>query len=282
MKWTLPNNQRELPLVMGIVNVTPDSFSDGGLFEAPGRAIDQVAKMVEAGANIIDVGGESTRPGADSVPLDRELERVLPVIEAIRARFDVPISIDTTKPEVMTAATDAGASMINDVNGLEAEGALKAAALARVPVCVMHRQGNARTMQENPDYVDVVVEVGKYLKARTQACEQAGIARHHVVVDPGFGFGKTLAHNLQLFHALPQLVQVQPVLVGVSRKSMLGAVLDRAVDERLSGSLALAALATWMGASIIRVHDVPETVDAVRITQAVRDVAYNAGTGHNS
>ncbi len=282
MKWTLPDNPRQLPLVMGILNVTPDSFSDGGLFFEPDRAIDQVAAMIEAGADMIDVGGESTRPGADSVCLDRELERVVPVIELIHARFDIPISIDTTKPDVMTAATDAGASMINDVNGLEAEGALKAAALARVPVCVMHRQGNAKTMQEKPDYADVVDEVESYLQERTRACELAGIKRQHVIVDPGFGFGKTLNHNLELFKALPQLVKTQPVLVGVSRKSMLGAVLNREVDERLSGSLALAALAAWLGAAIIRVHDVSETIDAVRITQAVRDVAYNAGAAHNN
>ena len=282
MKWTLPTDARQWPLVMGILNVTPDSFSDGGRFFEAGPALDQVASMIEAGAELVDVGGESTRPGADIVSVEQELDRVIPVIESIRARFDIPISIDTTKPEVMVAATEAGASLINDVNGLEAEGALKAAALARVPVCIMHRKGSARTMQDKPAYENVVEEVANYLLERTRACEAAGIRREHVIVDPGFGFGKNLNHNLRLFNALPLMAEKQPVLVGVSRKSMIGAVLDREVDDRLHGSLALAALATWMGAAIVRVHDVLETVDAVRITQAVRDVAYNADALNNN
>ncbi len=275
MKWSLPSNPQQLPLVMGILNVTPDSFSDGGRFDTLAAAVDEVAAMIAAGADMIDVGGESTRPGADVVSLDEERARVVPVIEAIRSRFDVPVSVDTTKPDVMTAATDAGASMINDVNGLEAEGALKAAALARVPVCVMHRKGTSRNMQHNPAYSNVVDEVAAYLAERVSACVAAGIAKDQIVIDPGFGFGKTLEHNLELFKALPEFSSSQPVLVGVSRKSMLGAVLNRDVNDRLSGSLALAALAAWMGAAIVRVHDVAQTVDAVRITCAVRDVAYN-------
>ncbi|MEM7081810.1 MAG: dihydropteroate synthase [Pseudomonadota bacterium] len=274
MNWTFPPSSDGWPKVMGIINVTPDSFSDGGQFDSVDAAVRQASAMVKAGVDIVDVGGESTRPGADRVAVDQELERVVPVIEAIVREFDVPVSIDTTKPEVMTAATDAGALMINDVNGLEAEGALKAAALARVPVCVMHRQGSAKTMQDNPTYQSVVADIAHYLANRVTACEAAGIDRDQIIVDPGFGFGKTLEHNLALFKSLPAL-SPQPLLVGVSRKSMLGAVLNREVDERLSGSLALAALAAWMGAAIIRVHDVPETIDAVRITCAVRDVAYN-------
>ncbi len=277
MKWSLPNNPQQLPLVMGILNVTPDSFSDGGRFDTLDATVDEVAAMIAAGADMIDVGGESTRPGADVVSLDEEWARVVPVIEAIRSRFDVPVSIDTTKPDVMTAATDAGASMINDVNGLEAEGALKAAAFARVPVCVMHRLGTSSNMQHNPAYSNVVDEVAAYLAERVCACTLAGIAKEQIAIDPGFGFGKTLEHNLELFKALPAFTSSQPVLVGVSRKSMLGAVLGREVNERLSGSLALAALAAWMGAAIVRVHDVAQTVDAVRITCAVRDVAYNNG-----
>ncbi len=276
MKWSLTDNPQKLPLVMGILNVTPDSFSDGGRFDSLEQTIDEVAAMIASGADMIDVGGESTRPGADVVSLDQEWSRVVPVIEAIRSRFDIPVSIDSTKPEIMTAATDAGAAMINDVNGLEAEGALKAAALAQVPVCIMHRKGTSRNMQNNPQYANVVEEVSGYLEERVRACVDAGIARAHVVIDPGFGFGKTLNHNLELFKALPELARSQPVLVGVSRKSMLGAVLSREVDERLAGSLALASLATWMGASIVRVHDVEQTVDAVRITTAVRDVTYNS------
>ncbi|MFK8029427.1 MAG: dihydropteroate synthase [Gammaproteobacteria bacterium] len=275
MKFTIPNAPSELPLIMGILNVTPDSFSDGGRFNKCEVAIDEAAAMVEAGVDIIDVGGESTRPGAEAVTVEQELARVIPVIEAIRTRFDTAISIDTMKPEVMTAATQIGASMINDVNALEAEGALKAAALARVPVCVMHKLGSAKTMQNDPNYVNVVDEVAAYLKQRIAACVAAGIPEDEVVIDPGFGFGKKVDHNLQLFSELPALCNSQPVLVGVSRKSMLGAVLNRDVHERLSGSLALAALATWMGAAIVRVHDVPETIDAVRITRAVRDVGYS-------
>lgn len=276
MKWTLPSDHSRLPLIMGILNVTPDSFSDGGQFAHPDAALAAVETMVASGVDIIDVGGESTRPGADPVSIEQELGRVVPVIESIRSRFDVPISIDTMKPEVMSAAVESGASMINDVNGLEAEGALKAAALARVPVCVMHKRGTAKVMQDNPAYADVVQDIARYLGDRVDACVAAGIPREQVVVDPGFGFGKTLEHNLALFNQLPELVKDYPVLVGVSRKSMLGAVLDRPVDERLAGSLALAALSAWMNVAIVRVHDVAETHDAIQITRAVRDVAYNA------
>ena len=224
--------------------------------------------MVEEGASIIDIGGESTRPGAQPVSVDEELARVIPVIEAIRAELDVIISIDTTKAAVMRAAVDAGAHMINDVMALRGEGALQAAAELRVPVCLMHMQGEPRTMQSAPHYRDVVAEVRDFLAERRQACQDAGIEAGQILVDPGFGFGKTLAHNLQLFKHLPELGS--PLLVGVSRKSMIGSMLDRPVDQRLHGSVTLAALAAWLGAAIIRVHDVGPTVQAIQCVAAVR------------
>lgn len=258
---------------MGILNVTPDSFSDGGQFDQLDQAMSQVREMIAAGADIIDIGGESTRPGADPVSVDEELARVLPVIEAIRAESDVPISIDTVKSEVMYQAVAAGASMINDVNALQDSGAVACAAQAGVPVCLMHRKGDSKTMQNQSQYTNVVEEVAAFLAERAAVCVKAGISPEQIVIDPGFGFGKTVEHNLQLFQQLPKLGKQHKVLVGVSRKSMLGSVLDRPVDQRLSASIALAGLATWLNAAIIRVHDVTETVDAVRITRAVRDVA---------
>jgi dihydropteroate synthase len=259
------------PLVMGIVNVTPDSFSDGGRYVRAELAVAHALKLVEQGADLLDIGGESTRPGADAVSTTDELERVIPVIEALAERCQVPISIDTSKPEVMTAAVAAGAGMINDVNGLRAEGALAAAAAAGVPVCVMHMQGQPRTMQANPQYQDVVGEVSAFLAERADACVAAGIPRDFICLDPGFGFGKTLAHNLALLRHQAQLRSLDlPLLIGISRKSMLGAVTGRtSPDDRLAASLAAAVLAAERGAAILRVHDVAETVDALKLTQAV-------------
>ncbi len=258
------------PQVMGILNVTPDSFSDGGRFVEASRALDHAAGMIDEGAAILDIGGESTRPGAAPVSVAEELERVVPVIERVRARFDIPISIDTSKPEVMREAVAAGASMINDVCALRQEGALEVAASCGVPVCLMHMLGEPRTMQHAPRYRNVVTEVCQFLEERVAACISAGIDRHKLVVDPGFGFGKTLEHNIELMRGLPELRKLGlPVLVGVSRKSMIGKILDRATDDRLIGSVTLAALAVWQGAAIVRVHDVRETIDALRITAAV-------------
>lgn len=263
------------PRVMGILNVTPDSFSDGGDFFSPAggpeRALAQAERMVVDGAAIIDVGGESTRPGAAAVSTEEELARVIPVIEALHARLpDVVISIDTSKPEVMRAAVAAGASMINDVRALQADGALAVARELDVAICLMHMQGEPRMMQQQPHYDDVVAEVRAFLLARVAACLEAGIARDRLLVDPGFGFGKTLAHNLILLRRLGEFRELGlPLLAGFSRKSMIGALTGRAVGERLYGSIAVAALAAWQGASVLRVHDVAETADALRVCGAV-------------
>lgn len=266
---------RELDLsrahVMGILNVTPDSFSDGGRFNQRDAALRHVEQMVADGATLIDVGGESTRPGATPVPVAQELERVVPMVEAIASRFDVVISVDTSAPEVMSASAAAGAGLINDVRALEREGALEAARASGLPVCLMHRQGEPDSMQLAPRYASVLDEVNAYLQSRVEACEAAGLARDRLLLDPGFGFGKSLEHNLQLFARLADLRPTGlPVLVGVSRKSMIGQALDRPVDQRLFGGLALAALAVDAGACIIRVHDVAATCDAVRMAEAVR------------
>ncbi len=267
------------PQVMGIVNVTPDSFSDGGQFLDPVAAIEHGHALAEAGADILDVGGESTRPGAQAVSAGQELARVLPVIDGLAAT-GLPVSIDTSKPEVMHEAVASGAAMINDVNALREPGAPEAAAEAGVPVCLMHMQGTPRTMQQDPVYADVVAEVRDFLLARARVCEEAGLPRSHIVIDPGFGFGKTVEHNLQLLRGLPDLVATgYPVLVGLSRKSMLQSVTGRAVGERLSGSLALTTVASWLGARIVRVHDVAETLDAVKVAHAARAVAMPAD-GH--
>ncbi|MEP7313455.1 MAG: dihydropteroate synthase [Pseudomonadota bacterium] len=259
------------PAVMGVLNVTPDSFSDGGRFVRHDAALAQAALMAEAGAAIIDVGGESTRPGAAPVPLQQELDRVLPVIEGLRASVDAVISIDTLKPEVMQAAVAAGAGLINDVQALLAPGALQVAAAGGAAVCLMHMQGEPRTMQHEPRYDDVVAEVHGFLRQRAQACIAAGIATQRILLDPGFGFGKTVAHNMALLAALPRLTAGPlPVLVGLSRKSMLKSLLGRDVGDRLAGSLALATIAAFKGARVIRCHDVAETVDAVTIATAVR------------
>ncbi len=262
------------PQVMGILNVTPDSFSDGGVFFARDAAMRQAEAMWRAGAAIIDVGGESTRPGAEPVTVQEELDRVIPIVEALHAELPVVLSVDTSKPEVMREAVAAGAGLINDVYALRREGALEAARECGVPVCLMHMQGEPRTMQREPRYDDVVDEVVGFLGQRISACLEAGIARDRLLVDPGFGFGKELPHNLQLLKNLPQLKKLDcPILVGISRKSMVGALLDgRPVDGRLHGSVAAATLAVWQGAAIVRAHDVGPTVDAVRIAAAVRQV----------
>jgi dihydropteroate synthase len=258
------------PRVMGILNVTPDSFSDGGRFLRHEQAVEQALSMVAQGAAIIDIGGESTRPGAADVSLEEELARVIPLIEALRPELPVPISVDTSKPEVMRAAAAAGAGMINDVCALRRDGALAAAAQSRLPVCLMHMQGEPRTMQAEPHYEDVVAEVEAFLRGRITACEAAGIPRERLLLDPGFGFGKTLAHNLSLLKHLQSFHQLgAPLLVGMSRKSMIGQVLDAPLDARLYGSVAAATMAALQGAQIIRVHDVQATVDALKMVAAV-------------
>jgi len=256
------------PAVMGILNVTPNSFSDGGRFADPGAALTQARRMVADGAAIIDVGGESTRPGAAPASLQEELDRVVPVIEAITRELDVLVSVDTMKPEVMRAAVAAGAGLINDVLALQAPGAIETAAASGAAVCLMHMQGTPRTMQQDPHYEDVVREVGDFLQERAGACRAAGIPADRIALDPGFGFGKTLDHNLQLLRGLGGLGRGYPLLVGLSRKSMLGKLTGRPVDQRLAGSIALAALAVAAGARIVRCHDVAETVDAVRVAWA--------------
>ena len=260
------------PRIMGVLNITPDSFSDGGAWLSVENAVAHARQMVDAGADIIDVGGESTRPGSAPVSAGEELQRVVPVIEALRAGVEVPVSIDTQKPAVMRAAVAAGAGMINDVNALQADDAIETAAALGVPVCLMHMQGVPQTMQDEPDYRDVVAEVISFLGARAAACEAAGIAQGQIVLDPGFGFGKTVGHNLSLLRRLDALVALgYPVLVGLSRKSLIGKVLGLPVDKRLYPSIALAVLAVWQGASIVRCHDVRQTREAVLMCRAVRD-----------
>ena len=261
------------PRIMGIVNVTPDSFSDGGKFFSRDAALRQAVKLVEDGADILDIGGESTRPGSTPVAVQEEIDRVAPVIEAISSELDVPISIDTMKAEVMRTAVAVGAGLINDVNALRGEGALQAAAELKVPVCLMHMQGTPQTMQTEPDYQDVVSEVESFLLERVAVCEQAGIPAERIMLDPGFGFGKRARHNLRLMKHLSRLTDLPyPVLVGVSRKSIIGDMLKVDVKERLAGSLALASIAVWQGAKLIRTHDVRETAQAVKLTQHVQQV----------
>jgi dihydropteroate synthase len=258
----------ERPLVMGVVNVTPDSFSDGGKFLNPEAAVAHARRLGGEGADLVDVGGESTRPGAAPVTESEELERVLPVLEALR---DVPVSVDTRRPRVMQAALAAGASMINDIQALQAPGALEAVARSGCGLCLMHMQGEPQTMQREPSYGDVVPEVREFLAGRIAACEKAGIARDRLVADPGFGFGKTLEHNLALLKRLPELAGLGvPLLAGWSRKSSVGRVTGREAGERLAGSLAAALLALLGGARILRVHDVKETRDAVLMFEAWR------------
>ncbi len=265
------------PLVMGILNTTPDSFSDGGNSYIDQHlsldlALRRAEQMLAEGATIIDVGGESTRPGAAVVSTQEELDRVVPVVEALVGKLDAVVSIDTSTAIVMKEAANKGAALINDVRALEREGALEAAAATNLPVCLMHMQGQPATMQNNPAYNDVVTEVCQYLIGRVQACLAQGIRKERIILDPGFGFGKTLAHNLALLKRLPEIGDSGfPLLVGMSRKSMLAQLLNRAVDERLPGSLALAMLAAQRGAAIIRVHDVAATVDVLKVLAAVTD-----------
>lgn len=265
------SGQRKLPLVMGILNLTPDSFSDGGQFNAPDEALRQADTMRAAGADIIDIGGESTRPGAAPVSVSEELGRVIPVLEQLVEQIGLPVSVDSSKPEVMRAAAEAGASMINDVRALRAEGALAAAAASGLPVCLMHMQGEPGTMQRNPAYDDVFADVQRFLRDRIRDCVEAGISVEHIVVDPGFGFGKSLDHNLTLLRQLDQLrVLGCPILAGLSRKSMLGQITGQKVGGRLIASVAAAIMAFLNGASILRVHDVAGTVDGLKVAAAAR------------
>ena len=270
----LPCGNRVLDLsrthVMGILNITPDSFSDGGRFAQRDLALRHAESMMLAGATLIDVGGESTRPGARSVSSVEELERVAPIVEAINAELDVIISVDTSTPAVMRETARLGAGLINDVRSLRRDGALDAAMATGLPVCLMHMRGEPTDMQDSPHYTDLVGEVCVFLRERMEQCVTAGIPVEKIILDPGFGFAKTLEHNLSLFKHMESLHLLgRPLLVGVSRKSMIGKVLDKPVDERLHGALALAALAMVKGAKILRVHDVPETVDVVRMIAAV-------------
>ena len=258
------------PGIMGILNVTPDSFSDGGQWLDKSVAIKQAVAMQQAGADIIDVGGESTRPGATAVPLQQELDRVIPVIEAIAPQLSIPVSIDTSKPEVMRAAIAAGAGMINDVNALRQSGALQAAAELAVPVCLMHMLGDPRVMQQDPLYDDVAADVQAFLLDRASLCEANGIRKQDIVLDPGFGFGKTLQQNLALFQGLKELASnAYPLLVGMSRKAMIGQITGKEMSERVTGSVAAAVLAVQNGAAIVRVHDVAETRDALKLATAL-------------
>ncbi|KPQ03091.1 dihydropteroate synthase [Marinobacter sp. HL-58] len=258
--------------VMGILNVTPDSFSDGGRFNKVDAALARAREMAADGAVFIDVGGESTRPGATPVPLQEELERVCPVVEAIARELDVVVSVDTSSPQVMEEVARLGAGMINDVRALQREGAPEVAAKADIPVCVMHIQGEPDTMQDDPRYRNVRREVSSFLTERMRIIEMAGVRPENIILDPGFGFGKSLRHNLQLLASLEQLQLLgHPVLVGLSRKSMLGHITGREVGERLPASLAAATISAMKGASIIRVHDVRETVDAVKVVKAMKE-----------
>ena len=267
---TLGSCSVPVPAVMGILNVTPDSFSDGGRFDNPDAARRQAAAMADAGAALIDIGGESTRPGAREVPEQEELDRVIPVIEATRSVTDLPISIDTSKAAVMREAVAAGAAMINDVCALQGDGALQAVAELGVPACLMHMQGAPRTMQDDPQYGDVVAEVAAFLEQRIAACVASGIREDLLLLDPGFGFGKTHGHNIELLANLRQLrVRGRPLLVGLSRKSTLGELTGRKVDERMPASVAAAVIAAMQGADILRVHDVAATVDALKVVSAV-------------
>jgi len=275
MELLLPR-QRRLDLrqsrLMAILNVTPDSFSDGGRFTGETACLARVAELIAAGAEIIDIGGESTRPGAADVSVDDELHRVVPVIHAIRRQFaDIVISVDTSKAEVMRQAALAGADIINDVRALQEQGSLEVAVTSQLPVCLMHMQGQPRSMQHQPDYQHVVTEVLQWLLKRAQQCEEAGIAATQIILDPGFGFGKSLSHNYQLLAAMSEFVATgYPVLAGMSRKSMIGQLVKRDVSERLAGSIACATIAAMQGAQIIRVHDVKETADALAIVAATK------------
>lgn len=284
MQLTLPNGKLDLKTtrVMGILNVTPDSFSDGGSYSDAEAAVERALQMVAEGAALIDVGGESTRPDAATVSTQEEIDRVVPVIELFSRQSAVPVSLDTSKPEVMRAGVQAGAQMLNDVRALTIPGALEAAADLQVPVCLMHMQGTPKNMQNSPIYQDVTSDIKNYLEERVAVATRAGIRRDQLIVDPGFGFGKTLQHNLQLLRNLDEFVDTDmPLLVGLSRKSMIGKLLENVgqvrasvdIDERLAGSVTLALYAAQKGAHIVRVHDVRETVAALTIAAALSDTA---------
>jgi dihydropteroate synthase len=265
------------PLVMGVLNITPDSFSDGGLWHQFDAAVRHAADMAKGGADILDIGGESTRPGADEVSIQEELDRVIPLIEKLRSELDTPISIDTSKSPVMREAVRVGAGMINDVRALQSEDALTTAVATKVPVCLMHMQGQPRTMQQTPVYDNVVKDVIRFLENRALAAREAGIRADDIILDPGFGFGKNLQDNIDLFRAIPQLAALgYPLLVGVSRKSMLGQISGKPVEERKTASVVAAVLAAAKGASILRVHDVVETVDALKTFDALGKPAQDA------
>lgn len=265
--------------VMGVLNVTPDSFSDGGRYTALDAALSQAQCMIAAGAALIDVGGESTRPGAAPVSVQQELDRVCPVVEALCRRFDVIVSVDTSAPEVMRQTIALGAGMINDVRAFQREGALEVVAVSDVALCLMHMQGQPDTMQQLPAYGSVVLEVNEFLQSRVSVLRAAGVADARMVLDPGFGFGKTLAHNYELLARLSTLQDLGfPLLVGVSRKSMIGQVLGKPVDQRLAGSLAAVVLAAERGARVFRVHDVAETVDALRIVEKMQMTQGSTGS----
>ncbi|WOO50150.1 dihydropteroate synthase [Hafnia alvei] len=264
------------PQVMGILNVTPDSFSDGGTHNSLNDAVDHAAKLIAEGASIIDIGGESTRPGASDVSIDEELQRVVPVVEAIRQRFDVWISVDTSKAQVITESANVGASIINDIRSLQEPGALEAAAKTGLPVCIMHMQGDPKTMQQSPHYENVMMDVDRFLQENIQRCVDAGIEKNQIILDPGFGFGKNLAHNYQLLAHLSELHHFGlPILAGMSRKSMVGQLLNVPPKERVAGSVACAVIAAMQGAHIIRVHDVKETVEAMKVVQATLSAKEN-------
>ncbi len=279
MKLRATELELSSPQIMAVLNTTPDSFSDGGALYNDKHQLDlslvltQVESFLQQGANIIDVGGESTRPGAEPVSIAEELERVIPVVEAVSKRFNVAISVDTSTPAVMTESAKVGASLINDVRALGRPGALEAAAETGLPVCLMHMSGEPGSMQDDPQYDDVVQEVCDFLLARVGQCVEVGIDTGKILLDPGFGFGKALTHNLTLFRHLDQLVALGfPLMVGVSRKSMIGAILDKPVDQRIIGSVAMAMLAAQRGAQILRVHDVSATADALKILKVLEDI----------
>lgn len=260
--------------VMGILNVTPDSFSDGGRYNNLDAALRRAEQMHALGASIIDIGGESTRPGAAVVTVQQELDRVAPLVELITQECDVIVSVDTSTPAVMSESARLGAGLINDVRALKREGALEAAAATHLPVCLMHMRGEPQTMQDEPYYADVAAEVMAFLEERMSACAQVGIVAERIVLDPGFGFAKNTQHNYELFKRMSELHQLQrPLLIGVSRKSMVGNILQQPVDQRLYGSLALAVMALERGAKILRVHDVAQTMDVLKIFNAVQSAA---------
>jgi len=272
MNFTCSQYQLDLsrPHVMGIVNVTPDSFSDGGQYSTVEKAVAHAMQLVAQGADILDIGGESTRPGATPVSLEQELERVIPVIEQLANTAGVPLSIDTYKPEVMRAAIQAGADIVNDVRALQEPNALEIVAQSQAGVCLMHTQGTPQTMQLDPQYTDVVVEVAAFLQARMDAATKAGIDAERIVLDPGFGFGKRTAHNLALLQELKQIAAIgRPLLIGLSRKSVLGQLVGADVDERLHAGIAASVISVMKGANIVRVHDVKATVDALKVVAAV-------------